>query len=99
MGSNACKAKAKEIVRNNLRVQYRGLAVISAKSIRDANSDVIDSREGNYCGHAHISHGFMVPANEPPDPTLEIHVCAVRDAARYYPDPDPGNEAWVGEAF
>lgn len=97
MGSDACKAKAREIVRDNPKVQYQGLAVISAKQIRDADSEVIDSREGNYCGHAHISHGIIIPPDEPPDPALDAQLRALRDAARYCPDPDPTNESWTGE--
>jgi hypothetical protein len=100
LGSDACKTKAKEIVQNNPKVQYKGLAIIFAERVRTAGSDVIDSREGNYCGHAHISHGIIVPPpNEPANPLLVTRLLALRDSARYCQDPDPLRDTWCGEVL
>jgi hypothetical protein len=99
MGSDACKTKARELSHN--QINYRGLAVLLAREIRDAGSQAIDSREGNYCGHAHISHGFIVPRDEPLESPLIISLVerlrALRSVARYYPDPEPSNEIWTGQ--
>jgi hypothetical protein len=99
LGSDACKAKARELAHG--QVTYKGLAVLLAREIRDASSQVLDSREGNYCGHAHISHGFVVPRDEPPESPVNLalgeKLRALRDVARYYADPEPPNPAWTGQ--
>jgi hypothetical protein len=98
MGSDACKAKAKGIRSSSPNIEYKGLAVIGAKQIRNSGSEVTDSREGkdHYCGHADISHGSPPPPGEPDDPMLVEKLRALKNAARYYPDPDPSIEHWTG---
>jgi hypothetical protein len=96
-GSDFCKAKGRE------RADYVGLAVLHAGQIRKAGSEVIDSRD-EYCGHAHISHGIVAPPpHEPLSPqdnlALDKKLDALRSAARYHPDPDPGSEGWNGPAL
>jgi hypothetical protein len=101
LGANSCKAKAREL--SSQQVVYRGLAVLLAREIRDVNSEVVDSRDGNYCGHAHISHGIVVPRDEPPESPLNLalgeKLRALRIVARYYPDPDSTSETWLGKAL
>jgi hypothetical protein len=97
-GSDFCKAKGRE-----RGADYVGLAVLLAGQIRQANSEVIDSR-GEYCGHAHISHGVVAPPpNEPLSPqdnlVLDKKVEALRSAALYHPDPDPNADGWTGPAL
>jgi len=99
MGSDACKVKAKGIISSSAKIEYKGLAVVGASEIRAVGSEVTDSRNGmgHYCGHADISHGSVnPPAGEPDDPMLVDKLRALKNAARYYPDPDPSNENWTG---
>jgi hypothetical protein len=97
-GSDFCKVKGREIAASTGR-QYSGLAVLLAHQIRHAGSEVHDSRE-EFCGHAHISHGIIVPENEPlpPQQSMELDrkVEALRESASYYPDPNPEAETWTG---
>jgi len=84
MGSDFCKAKGRE------RAGYVGLAVLHAKEIRQADSEVFDSRD-EFCGHAHISHGILAATpNEPLPPqdnlVLDKKLEALRSAAVYHPD-------------
>jgi len=98
-GSDFCKAKGREIAVRSGR-QYSGLAVLVAKQIRSAGSEVLDSRAA-FCGHAHISHGIVQPPpNEPfpPKESMELdrRLGILRDSALYYPDPSPEIEGWSG---
>jgi hypothetical protein len=68
-----CKGKAKEIAHRNPTITYVGLAVLHAQDIRATGSKVHDSRE-EYCGHAHISHGIIVPRDEPQNSELNMVV-------------------------
>jgi hypothetical protein len=95
MKSHACKAKAKQIAADPTN-PYVGLAAITVKAVRRLGSDVVDSRE-EFCGHADISHGIVVPADEPPDPVLTLRIRALRENARLFIDPDPTIEEWSGE--
>jgi hypothetical protein len=99
LGSDACKSKARELSKD--QVNYQGLAVLLAREIRHAGSQVVDSREGNYCGHAHISHGIVIPRDEPLESPLNLalgeRLRALRTVARYYADPEPLNEIWTGQ--
>jgi len=97
--SDFCKRKARETASRSGR-EYAGLAVLSARQIRKAGSEVHDSRD-EYCGHAHISHGIIAPPpNEPLPPRdnmeLDRKVKELRNAAVYYPDPEPHAETWTG---
>lgn len=93
--SDACKAKAKEIAKNPTN-PYVGLAAISVGSVRSLGSDVTDSRE-EFCGHADITHGIAVPADEPPDPRLNLRFREMTARARLVLDPDPDGQKWTGE--
>jgi len=98
MGSDACKVTARGLAHGT--IEYRGLAVLLASEVRRAGSQVTDSREGNYCGHAHISHGIVVPPDEPvpSEQTLRLdeRLRELRITARYYADPEPPKDAWTG---
>jgi hypothetical protein len=87
MGSNFCKVKAKEIAHRRPTITYVGLAVLLAEDVRATGSTIHDSRE-EYCGHAHISHGVVVPRDEPPNSELNMVVTercrALGEQARYY---------------
>lgn len=98
-GSDFCKIKGREIATAS-RNEYCGLAVLLASQIRDVGSQVHDSRD-EFCGHAHISHGIVVPPeNEPLSPhqnmELDKKLEALRDCAIYHRDPNPAGDAWTG---
>jgi hypothetical protein len=97
-GSDFCKASGR--ARSN---EYVGLAVLLASRIRQAGSEITDSRE-DFCGHAHISHGIVAPPpNEPLPPqdnlALDRKVEALSLAALYHPDPAPDAAGWTGPAI
>jgi hypothetical protein len=100
VGSDFCKNKAKEIAGPDPNNPYVGFAAITVKAVRSVGSEVTDSRE-EFCGHAHISHGIIVPAEEPPDPVfsllLGIRVRKLIDKARLVLDPEPNANTWTGE--
>jgi len=102
MGSNFCKNKGKEIEVGWPNNYFVGFSVIPASVIFDCGSKVHDSRE-EYCGHAHISHGFILQPNEPPPPDLNLILTerykALRDKSVYHADRDPAAAAWTGSAF
>jgi hypothetical protein len=98
--SDFCKAKGREVAAQSGVQQYAGLAVLTAAQIKDAGSEVHDSRE-EYCGHAHISHGCVQPPPNEPLPArealeLEKKLAKLRDSAAYYPDPSPEVVGWSG---
>ena len=93
MGANACKTKAKEIHGD----AYRGFAALTAREIATTGATVVDSRAGQFCGHAHISQGRSAPGkDEPADPELQEQYRKLSAAARLYLDPEPPVEAWTG---
>lgn len=95
MKSDACKAKAKEIFGESQSNPYVGLAAITVGNVRQCGSEVTDSRD-EFCGHAHISHGFVVPADEPPDPEFKIRMQALTEKAVLLVDLEPGAKEWRG---
>ena len=96
MGSDFCKDKAVEIATPG----YCGLAVVPAGGIRDCGSTVIDHR-ADYCGHAHVDHGFaLLEENEPGNPQsierMHQRCSAIVDKCRFHSDPDPAGVGWSG---
>src|SRR5579859_2082442 len=98
MKSDACKMKAKEIVGGDVHNPYVGFAAVSVASVRNLESEVTDSRE-EFCGHAHISHGVVVPEGEPLNPELSLRIRALNEKARLLLDPTPENPTWTGPAI
>jgi len=95
MMSDSCKTKAKEIASGDPNNPYVGFAAITVESVRSVNSEVTDTRE-EFCGHAHISHGIIVPVDEPLDPGLSLRIRTLNDKARLLIDPTPDAETWTG---
>lgn len=95
MGSDFCKAKGKEIMAD----AYVGLAVILAQDIRNTGSTIQDSRD-EYCGHAHIAHGVILPRHEPLNAEMNLFITErCRELVKVttlYPDPDPAAANWTG---
>ena len=102
MGSDFCKRKGKEIEAGWPKNAFVGLAVTLASAIRNSGSSVHDSRE-EYFGHAHISHGFILPANEPPPPELNLKLTdrckTILSSVTYHADPNPSSAGWTGPTF
>jgi hypothetical protein len=102
-GADFCKAKGREIAAASTKGEYVGLAVLLARQVRDAGSEVHDSRNV-YCGHAHISHGTIAPPpNEPLPPdqqlALDEKLETLRDAAAFHADPSPEKDGWAGPSL
>lgn len=99
MASDFCKEKAQEIAANSHVNDYAGLAVLTAGSIRQTGSEVHDSRE-EFCGHAHISHGIVLPPGEPPESESFVLVTErCRDLLKvtiYHADLNPMAQGWSG---
>ena len=98
VGSDFCKRKGQLLTDG--RDTYLGLAVLTARQIRDAVADVVDSRNV-YCGHADITYGFLRPPNEPnyarENMILDERARKIADTVMFYKDPTPTSKFWVGE--
>jgi hypothetical protein len=99
MGSDACKARAKELEDVAKKKIYTGLAVFSANHVRTVGWDVKDSRSV-YMGHADIKVGVVRTRGEPL-PADKLHVFHAQrkkllNLTNYFPDPDPGVSDWTG---
>lgn len=100
MGVDFCKEKAQAISKLSGGVNtYAGLAAIRAQAIRDVGSEIHDSRE-EFCGHAHISHGMVLPVGEPAESEAFIAITercrALVAQTRYHPDPNATAAGWQG---
>lgn len=93
LGNDGCKNKAVQIAGS----AYIGLAALRAEEIEATEAHVVDSREGQFIGHAHIEQGALAPASgEPTSPELIERYKTLADAARYYPDSQPNIDGWHG---
>ena len=93
LGNDGCKNKAVEIAGTS----YIGLAALRAEEIAAAEARVVDSREGQFVGHAHIEQGTSAPASgRAADPDLIERWQALADTARFYPDSEPQTPGWHG---
>jgi hypothetical protein len=99
VGADTCKRKAKELENPSKGKRYTGLAVLSAKQIRDEGADVFDSRHV-FKGHADIKHGVIQRKGVPLPPEdlkrLRSRLRNLANAAEYYPDPFPDIDGWNG---
>lgn len=95
MGTNACRAKAKEIG----QAAYVGMAALLAHGVRNAGAAVVDSRQ-EFCGHADIRHGIVIERDEPPSAekslALDQRIDGILRVTTYYPDPDSAAGVWTG---
>jgi hypothetical protein len=100
MGSDACKAKAKELENPAKNKMYEGLAVLSATQVRSADCEIKDSRH-MYPGHADIKMGIIVPRGEPPPPEdaklLLDRKRRLLGFTSFFHDPEPQVINWTGE--
>ena len=97
LSSTECKQRAKEIGTGE---NYVGFACLLASEVKETGSTPADSR-WVYCGHAHIAHGFVIPAGDPPPAhvleRLEARCSALKELARVRLDPDPKANTWEVE--
>jgi hypothetical protein len=102
MGATACRQKGIELVQGNDKVQYAGLAVVTAAGIRASGSTVSDTRE-EFCGHASICHGFVLTRDEPEDSETAMKVNerihAILEATTFYRDPSPEIDNWAASSL
>jgi hypothetical protein len=102
MGSDFCKAKAKEFAADRPDTTYMGLVCITVEQIRSIGAQVSDS-QNIYCGHAHISYGIIVERDEPQESEknriLIEFTRSILRLASYYEDPEPEVRAWTGPAL
>jgi hypothetical protein len=102
MGADFCKSKGRELAGSEGDKTLKGLAVLLVGKIREIGLKVHDVPE-DYCGHAEISYGIGVEANEPLDSEnskrltdLTKKIFAI---AAYHEDPDPAADTWTGSAL
>jgi hypothetical protein len=100
IGPDACKQRAKAL--ENSGKTYKGLAILSAKQIRESGAGIVDTRE-IFEGHADIKHR-IVPIRGEPLPAEQLQVLRDRvkmlaKLANYYPDTDPRDLNWVGPSL
>jgi hypothetical protein len=101
IGADACKQHSKNLEDLTIKPPktYTGMAVLSARHIRDTGARVVDSRE-QFAGHADILHGIRSAQGEPP-PAEQLYQMQERSKtlakmANYFPDPDPPSATWAG---
>lgn len=93
LGNDGCKRKAIEVAGQ----AYLGMAALRANEITEAQARVVDSREGQFLGHAHIEQGMPAPpSGQTASPELLERYKALADKARFYHDGQPQNPEWVG---
>ena len=99
IGADACKRHSRALENPNENKVYRGLAILSAKQIRDSGAGITDTRE-IFAGHADIRHGIVPRKGEPPPPEelkkLRDRAKSLATLANYFPDPTPTAEHWNG---
>ncbi|MGH7102882.1 MAG: hypothetical protein ACREFJ_10850 [Acetobacteraceae bacterium] len=101
IGPDACKRRAHELENREAPTPkvYMGLAIVSAKQIRDCTLQVVDTRSV-FEGHADIQHGVPAMQGEPlPAAQLLDFQERVKELAKiavYYADPEPAETLWVG---
>lgn len=95
VGTDFCKAKAKELMKES----YIGLAAVTAENIRLSTSSVVDTRE-EYCGHASVMHGMITPLDEPPESETNMLITercrSIVKKTTLHLDPNPESDNWTG---
>lgn len=95
LNADACKTRSKAIRNPG---DFKGFAVLSALSVRQSGSNVIDSRQ-IYLGHADIIHDVILTKGDPAPPAFNQRLKKMADSADYFPDPNPASDDWMGADF
>lgn len=104
MGSDFCKhhgkTKVQKLESPDSRI-YKGLAAVRVMTFRSLGGNVHDTRD-QFLGHADACVGMVRPGQpDPLDPEVQLafdkRLDAILAKTRYFPDPDPAVDAWVGD--
>jgi hypothetical protein len=92
------KLWARAVVQSPPDKVYVGLAFIDVQKVRQAGSDVFDSRS-EYLGHGDIRHGIVMPKKGVPLPPpvllqLDTQLDAIVNAAHFVHDAKPRSLRW-----
>jgi hypothetical protein len=102
IGPDACKQHGKNLENPSEGKLYNGLAVLSARQIRQLGALIVDTREV-FHGHADIKHGIVPSKGDPPPPEqlkiLRDRCKALAALANYFPDPNPEHANWNGPSL
>ncbi len=73
--------------------EFKGFLVIKAGVIRKNKSKVVDSRDGNYYGHADITHPIILKPDKPAPPEFNQSLKNMLASSRYIQDPNPKSKS------
>ena len=101
LNTNECRNHAKGLINPGIK-EYFALAIVSTGAVRSAGSEVKDTRDANFYGHADILHDIPdAPPQEPNTPENQEKLIAciekILKCAKFYKDPDPEHEVWTGD--
>jgi hypothetical protein len=102
LGPHRCKKRARAMEKPASNKVYRGFAVLSVRAVRAASIGVVDSRNGNFLGHADLKTGTVTPPKGVPrEPaelarTQEIRMKLIAQS-KYCSDPLPSVTRWKGK--
>lgn len=104
LGPHRCKSHARKLENPEVQKAFRGFAVLSLREMRAISLAVLDSRRGNFLGHADIKSGvFMPPRGVPKAPEQIKALRALADMlvskSRYCSDPNPQLRKWTGDSL
>jgi hypothetical protein len=99
LGNDNCKSAGVRICSNENPSKYIGFAAILAKSIRDAGSEVVDSRD-EFLGHADLRHNIAPLQDDEPsdgDATRKIRDRCKKlfESTKFTKDTEVDNPKWV----
>jgi hypothetical protein len=103
MGNDFCADRSRRTVKEENASHYCGMLVFAASVARQAGTDVYDYR-ADFCGHAHINHGFTIPPRgEPMDPrereALDKKCRGILASSAFHPDSYDAGPGWSGGAL
>lgn len=94
---NFCKKLGKEISIKSNKKRYIGLALVIVKSVLKAGAFVKAPHSKNSLGHANIYYGYTIQRDEPIPVKMAVTINKIIDSCKFYLDPNPDVELWVGE--
>tara|TARA_R110002167_G_scaffold121052_2_gene299298 strand:- start:3118 stop:3636 length:519 start_codon:yes stop_codon:yes gene_type:complete len=97
-----CKKLSKKIENPSYDRSYFGLALLTAKEIRNSNSDVIytpilNEKDLSNSFHSDIKIGYIPKRGEPLPAEFQLKVIKLTEKARLFLDPNPNSLNWEGE--
>ena len=97
LGDDACVKQSRSTAKAE---EYAGMLVVKSGTVRILGSTVYDHRH-DYCGHAHINHGIVMPTKggtlNPQDREILNARCkAIIALCKFHPDSHNAGEEWMG---